>query len=671
VSASVSQRAAAASIVDVLRARALETPGRTAYTFLRDGETPEPPLSYAALDERARAIAAWLQAEAKPGDRALLLYPPGLDFVCAFFGCLYAGVIAVPAYPPRANRPDPRIEQIAADSSPSVVLTTEGVRAVMQSRPPLPGLAARWRATDAADHDGAEGWRETPPPADAVALLQYTSGSTFLPKGVMVTHGNLRHNSEEIDRIVRQQDDSVSVSWLPHFHDMGLVYGVLQPLYRGFEAVLMAPAAFLQRPVRWLQAVSRFRATLSGAPNFAYDLCTNRITAAERATLDLSRWQVAFNGAEPLRASTFEGFARAFASCGLRRSTLTAAYGMAEATLMVTIGSNGEEPRFLRVDGGRLEKNQVAPAEEADPDARTLVGSGPVRDVPRVVITDPQTLRPSSAGTIGEIWVAGPSVAAGYWNRPEETARTFGARHADTGDGPFLRTGDLGFIREGELFVTGRLKDLIIIRGLNHYPQDIEQTVAQSHPALRPDAGAAFSVEAEGEERLVVVHEVERAQRRSGLEDVVAAIRRAVTEGHEVEPYAVVLIRPATILKTSSGKIQRRACRTAFLEGTLAVLHEWRKPAGDAAPVAEVAPPSNGHRGEADISTWLAARIARECGLPADELDLAQPFAAFGLDSARALLLVGDLEAWLGRRLSPVVLWNYPTIEALARHLGR
>jgi len=663
---------AAPTMVGLLRARALETPARIAYRFLRDGEVEEAALSYAALDEQARAIAAWLQEAGAAGERAILFHPPGVEFVAAFFGCLYAGVVAVPAYPPRPNRPDPRIQEIVADAQARFALTTEAVRSTLEPRSSqIPGLASlRWLATDTLGAGLAGQWREPALDGDALALLQYTSGSTLTPKGVMVTHGNILANSEEIDRAARQSADSIFVTWLPHFHDMGLIYGIIHPLYKGCPSMIMAPAAFLQRPVRWLQAMSRWKGTASGGPNFGYDLCTSRVTAEECSGLDLSHWNIAFSGAEPIRASTVEGFARAFAPCGLRREAIAGAYGMAEATLMVTISHRGRGPRFFRAVAAELERNRVVSAPAGDTEARTLVGCGPVADVPRVAIVDPQRGLPCPPGEIGEIWVSGPSIARGYWNRPAETEQTFGARLADGGGDRFLRTGDLGFVSDGELYVTGRLKDLIIIRGLNHYPQDIERTVEQSHPSLRPAAGAAFSVDMDEEERLVVVHEVERAQRNSDLGEVVAAIRRAVTDEHEVDVHAVVLIRPASILKTSSGKIQRRACRAAFLDGTLSVLHEWRRPAGAApeappAPAAAAAP-----RGEAEIVAWLVARLARESGIHPDEIDLGQPFASFGVDSARALILIGDLETWLGRRLPPIVLWNYPTVEALARHLA-
>jgi acyl-CoA synthetase (AMP-forming)/AMP-acid ligase II/acyl carrier protein len=663
---------AATTMVDLLRARALETPDRIAYRFLRDGEVEEAALSYAALDEQARAIAAWLQEAGVAGERAILFHPPGVEFVAAFFGCLYAGVVAVPAYPPRPNRADPRIQQIVADSQARIALTTEAVRATLEPRrSQVPGLASlRWLASDVLDTGLAARWRPPALDGDALALLQYTSGSTLTPKGVMVTHGNILANSEQIDRVIRQTPDSLSVSWLPHFHDMGLIYGIIQPLYKGFPSVLMAPAAFLQRPLRWLQAMSRWGGTLSGGPNFGYDLCINRITEEERSGLDLSRWSVAFNGAEPVRASTMEGFARAFSPCGLRKEALAGAYGMAESTLMVTITHPGRGPKLFRAAGAELERNRVVPAPADDPEARTIVGCGPIPAVPRVVIVDPHLSTPCPSGEVGEIWVSGPSIAQGYWNRPEETARTFGARLARTGEGPFLRTGDLGFVSDGELFITGRLKDLIIIRGLNHYPQDIEQSVQASHPALRPGAGAAFSVEVDEEERLVIVHEVERTQRHSDLDEVVAAIRRAVTDEHEVEVHAVALIRPASIPKTSSGKIQRQGCRRAFLEGSLSILHEWRRPAAARPDSPAEAPAAAASRSESEIVGWLVARLARESGMHPDEIDLGQPFASFGVDSARALLLVGDLETWLGRRLPPIVLWNYPTVEALARHLA-
>ena len=671
MSRSLPNPAVSSTTIDgVLRTRALETPRRIAYTFLRDGEVEGASLTYAALDEQARAIAAWLQGEGMEGERALLLHPPGVEFVAAFFGCLYAGVVAVPAYPPRPNRADPRIQQIVADAGARVILTTAAMLSSMGGRrTAMPGLEAlSWRATDTLPPALAAEWKEPAVERDGLAFLQYTSGSTLAPKGVMVSHGNILDNSERLDQMLVHDERSVAVTWLPHFHDMGLIYGVLHPLYRGFPCYLMPPAAFLQRPLRWPQAISRFKATHSGGPNFAYELCASRMSPDQRAGLDLSSWQVAFNGAEPVRASTLQRFAAAFGPCGFRWSSFSPAYGMAEATLMISISRNTVSPVLYRAQPAALERNRAEPASQDDPSACTLVGCGRGEGVRRMIVVDPQTLVPCVPREVGEIWVSGGSVTQGYWRRAEETESAFHAFLAD-GEGPFFRTGDLGFLSDGEVFITGRLKDLIIVRGLNHYPHDIEQTVETSHAALRPSAGAAFAVEIDGEERLVVVQEVERTQRNSDLDDVIRAIRRAITEEHEIDVHAVVLIRPGSILKTSSGKIQRRGCRTAFLEGTLNVQHEWRRPAEApsqaAVPAAAAASPS-----ESAIADWLVSRLSRESGIHADEVDLGQPFASFGVDSARALLLVGDLETWLGRRLPPIVLWNYPTVEALARHLA-
>jgi acyl-CoA synthetase (AMP-forming)/AMP-acid ligase II/acyl carrier protein len=666
MSASASSAVRCSTVVELLRAQAEARAHRTVFTFLRDGEVEGGSLTFASLDAQARAIAARLQAEGAAGQRALLLFPPGLEFIAAFFGCLYAGVVAVPAYPPRPRRADPRLQEIAADAQPAIVL---GLQSVRDGLDPDDGLGRlRWLTTDTLPSRAEDGWREPDLAAESLAFLQYTSGSTSTPKGVMVTHANLLENQAMIARGFDADESVIAVSWLPLYHDMGLIGTVIQPLYLGARCVLMSPAAFLQRPMRWLEAVSRYRCTHSGGPNFAYDLCVKKSTPESRRGLDLASWRVAFNGAEPVHGPTLERFAEAFACCGFRREALMATYGMAEATLFVS-GSVGKGPSTLRVRASELARQRVAPA--GDGVTRDLVGCGAVAEGLQVAIVDPQTGEACAPDEIGEIWLSGPSVARGYWNRPEETARTFDARLAG-GGGSFLRTGDLGFLFGGELYVSGRVKDLIIIRGVNHYPQDIEATVQASHPALRPAAGAAFSVDEDGEERLVVVQEIDRLQRQADLDEVVGAIRRAVAEEHEVEVHAVVLIRQASMLKTSSGKIQRRACRGAFLEGTLNVVGQWRRPVEAAAPsaVLEALGAPGAPRGETEIATWLVARLAHESGIDAEEIDLAQPFASFGLDSARSLVLVGELEQWLGRPVSPVVLWNYPTVEALARHLA-
>ncbi len=579
--------AAWASLVELGRARAASHGDQPLYTFYPDRAGAAPAqLSYAGLDLRARAIGAALQRQGAAGQRALLLYPPGLDFVAAFFGCLYGGVVAVPAYPPRSARNLPRLLEIARDARPAIALTTAELKAAIGGlATQVPELAAlRLMATDEVPEAAAETWRDPGAAGSSLAFLQYTSGSTATPKGVMVSHGNLLHNEEMIRQAFGQSAESVIVGWLPLYHDMGLIGNVLQPLFLGARCLLMSPIAFLQSPKRWLAAISRHRATTSGGPNFAYDLCVRKIAPADREDLDLSSWDLAFNGAEPVRAESMARFAEAFAGCGFRPSAFFPCYGLAEATLFVAggaaLGKSRGLPRAAAFDRALLEAGEAKPQPEANPASRTLVSCGRAWLGQELAIVDPAALTRCPDRQVGEVWVRGASVARGYWQRPEATAETFEGRlageSAAAGEEPFLRTGDLGFVDGGELFVTGRLKDLIIIRGRNLYPQDIELTVERSHPALRPGCGAAFSVEVGEEERLVVVQELERGEERpptpETVEAIAEAVRRAVAEEHEAQVHQVVLLRATSIPKTSSGKLQRRACRAALLGGKLEVL---------------------------------------------------------------------------------------------------
>jgi acyl transferase domain-containing protein/acyl-CoA synthetase (AMP-forming)/AMP-acid ligase II/NADP-dependent 3-hydroxy acid dehydrogenase YdfG/acyl carrier protein len=565
-----------ANLVELLRARTAEHGPRVAFRYLADGEIEESRLTYEELESRALAIAAALAPQAAAGDRALLFYTGGLEFIAAFWGCLYAGVAAVPVFPARLHRQIPRLLAIAADSEAKFVLTTAKIRRqaedLFKRAPELKNL--QWLATDDLFAAPAEGWRDPGASLETLAFLQYTSGSTATPRGVMVSHGNLLHNLACLREVFQFSPESIGVTWLPHYHDMGLIGGLLQPLYAGGEMIVMPPSAFLQRPIRWLAAVTLYRATTMVAPNFAYELCVQKISDEQRAPLDLASVKVALSGAEPVRPDTLAQFAKAFGPCGFRQEAFRPAYGLAEATLIVSGHSDGVAPFTPAVLAEELQRNRIKLAEEGVAGSRVLVGCGGIAPDLKVAIVDPETLAPCASDRVGEIWISGPSVALGYWRKPAETNDTFGA-HLANGEGPFLRTGDLGFLDRGQLFVTGRLKDLIIIRGSNHYPQDLEHTAEWSHRALRPACGAAFSIDVDGAERLVIVQEVnDRAAIPN--EDVVAAIRRALTESHEVHPDAVVLIEPRSIPRTSSGKIQRYACREAFLAGTLDVVHEWR-----------------------------------------------------------------------------------------------
>ena len=563
------------TLVELLRYRASTQPERIAYIFLRNGETEEARLTYGELDQNARAIAAHLQSLEAKGERGLLLYPPGLDFISAFFGCLYAEVVAIPAYPPRRNQNLFRLQAIIADSQARFTFTNAALFPTLENQWAKDSELAemQWVVTDEIDHHLSANWQEPTLEKNTLAFLQYTSGSTGTPKGVMVSHHNLLINSAFIDHVWGHDQDSVMVTWLPTFHDMGLIYGVIQPLYKGFLCYMMAPANFVERPLRWLQALSDKKATHSAAPNFAYDLCVRKIPPEKRATLDLSHWRMTLNGSEPVRAEVLKKFAEAFQVSGFKATALCPGYGLAEATLVVTAVSYDSPSYFYPVQANALEKNKIVGATETDSNVQTLVGCGWTTIDTQIVIVNPETLKPCSPEIVGEIWVSGSTIAQGYWGKPQETQETFQAYLADTGAGPFLRTGDLGFIKDGELFVTGRLKEIILIRGRNNYPQDIEYTVQNSHPALRPSCGAAFTVENKGEERLVVVQEVERTWlRKVDIDEVKRAIRKAVVQEYDLQVYAIALIRTGSLPKTSSGKIQRRGCRAKFLEGSLEIL---------------------------------------------------------------------------------------------------
>ena len=674
------------SLVELVRWRATQQPERRGYTFLIDGEAEGDHLTFVDLDRKAKAVAALLQRYVGKGKRVLLIYPSGLEFITAFFGCLYAGVIAVPTYPPRTRtkRNPSQLQAIANDVQPSLALTTSSLLPTVEelfAQAPELQLVPLITTDNIADNL-VELWQNPVVDKNTLAFFQYTSGSTGMPKGVMLTHGNLMHNSALIARSFENRPNPQGIIWLPLFHDMGLIGGILQAPYCGGHSTIMSPAAFLQRPICWLRAISSRRATVSGGPNFAYDLCVHKTTAEQRATLDLSSWEVAFNGAEPIRQETLERFVATFGPCGFRRESFYPCYGLAEATLMVTGSQKGTLPVVRTFQKTALEHNRVVEASLKNEDTRTFVGCGQVLPGNSVVIADPESFMQCPPGSVGEIWIFSPSVAQGYWQRPEETERTFRAYLADTGEGPFLRTGDLGFFQDGELFVTGRLKDLIIIRGRNHYPQDIELTVEQSHPALKPGAGIAFSIDVAGEERLVVVQEVERQYRNVDIAEVAGDILQAAAEQHEVQVYAVVLVKTGSIPKTTSGKVQRRLCREKFLNNSLDVVDKWiqnlegsrlqtvvstsNSDDGSLQKQSRVAGPKTGGA----IQAWLVSQVSKRLKVQPSRIDVGEPLAHYGMDSVQAVSIAGELEDWLGRRLPPTLVYDYPTISALAQHLA-
>ena len=547
-----------------------------AYTYLLDGEDTSVTWTYADLDARARAIATRLIGQEMAGKRALLLYPPGLDFVAALFGCFYAGVVAVPVFPPRRNRNMARIRAISEDANAELALTVydvvDRVGGLLDEASVLDAL--HWFATDRLDIESADSFEQREMDVNRLAILQYTSGSTGTPKGVMLTHSNILNNCCRIAEAFETSRDDVAMSWLPTYHDMGLVGGILVPLYVGRPSILMSPMAFLQKPMRWLRAIGKYQVQTSGGPNFAYDVCTKNVADEDLAGLDLSSWQVAFNGAEPVRASTMERFCQRFSVCGFRREAFYPCFGMAESTLMITGGRRREPPALRTFDGKKLDAGEIVPVDEKAPAARVLTGCGRPLPDETVLIVDPERHVVLPDNEVGEIWVYGPCVGQGYLNKRELNEEVFCATLANPDDRHFLRTGDLGFFADGQLFVTGRIKDLIIVRGVNYYPQDIEMAVELADTRVRTGAAAAFALEIEGRERLVVVCEVERVG-KTDWAPVLASIRSNVTAKLDVALDAVVLVRAGSIAKTSSGKIQRHACRRQFLSGDLLVVAEY------------------------------------------------------------------------------------------------
>jgi 8-amino-7-oxononanoate synthase/acyl carrier protein len=709
------------TLVEMLRHRVECQPDDIAFKYLVDGETEQVDITYRELDRQARAIGAWLESRGLAGERALLLYPAGLEFIAAFFGCLYAGVIAVPVYPPRRNRSLARIQSIADDAEAKVALTTEQVLSrvepLIDETPHLKSLT--WLATCQVPHGTEEEWKMPDVHTDTVAFLQYTSGSTGTPKGVVLNHANLIHNSALIAYSFEHTRSGLGVFWLPSYHDMGLIGGILQPLYVGRPNILMSPMSFLQKPFRWLSAISRFGGTTSGGPNFAYELCVHRIAPEQRKALDLSSWTVAFNGAEPIRPDTLDAFCKAFEPCGFRREAFYPCYGLAEATLMVSGGYAKKSPVVRGFDIEQLGANKAVELSLDRPNAHAVVGCGVSMRDQKIVIADPETLTKCPPDQIGEVWVWGPSVAQGYWRQPEISEAMFAAHLKDTGEGPFLRTGDLGFLHDDELFVTGRLKDLIILRGVNHYPQDIELTIANSNARLRPDAGAVFTVEADGREQLVVIHEIER-RKQGNLGSVFNAIRRAVSAEHDLALDAIVLIKAGTVPKTSSGKIRRRACRDAYLDGSLEIIGQWHmgdeldttpdvveeeevaaaEPTPESQPTPEIVEPKNeileqrirpglpvtaptpvtminngnGAKRKPNVAELVLEQVRLVAKERAVGLTMDTAIADMGLDSLERMEILSTLEERFGGRFPEDILAELETcrqvVEAVEKYLG-
>ncbi|MGY3321976.1 non-ribosomal peptide synthetase [Pseudomonas sp. TE3911] len=637
------------TLVQSLQRRAAQTPDQVALRFLAESAEHSVVLSYRDLDQRARTIASALQANAALGDRAVLLFPSGPDYVAAFFGCLYAGVIAVPAYPPESTRRhhQERLLSIISDAEPRLLLTIASLAdglAQIENAPPV-------LSVDTLDAPVADAWIAPDLQPDDIAFLQYTSGSTALPKGVQVSHGNLVANEVLIRRGfgIDLNPDDVIVSWLPLYHDMGLIGGLLQPIFSGVPCVLMSPAYFLGRPLRWLEAISQYGGTISGGPDFAYRLCSERVSESALERLDLSTWRVAYSGSEPIRLDTLDRFAEKFAACGFSSDNFFASYGLAEATLFVAGGTRGQGIPALRVDETALAANRAEPGQGS-----AIMSCGTSQPEHAVLIVDPHTLSELPDNRVGELWATGPSIAHGYWRNPEATAKTF-VQHAGR---TWLRTGDLGFIRFGEVYITGRLKDLLIVRGHNLYPQDIEQTIEREVEVVRKGRVAAFAVNDQGLEGIGIAAEISRSvQKILPPEALIKAIRQAVAEAYQEAPSVVVLLNPGALPKTSSGKVQRAACALRHADGSLDSYAQF--------------PDLQGLAGDAALESELQQQIA---AIWCEQLQVAtvaadDHFFLLGGNSITATQVVARLRETLGLELNLRMLFEAPTLSTFAANV--
>ncbi|WP_235908661.1 aminotransferase class I/II-fold pyridoxal phosphate-dependent enzyme [Roseiconus nitratireducens] len=651
-----------------------------------DVETLDQAFTFSELWDQVRALAGYMQGRCRirPGDRVLLLYPPGLDFIVGFFACHAAGAIAVPAFPPRSNRKASRIRSIVVDADAKWALTTTGIAERLTGQTWHEDLVGvQVLGTDSPACRDLPRYRPQAIDPSTLAVLQYTSGSTGSPKGVMLTQKNLVANAQLIWHAFEPKRETVGLSWLPTYHDMGLVGGILMPLFLGCTNVLMSPMTFLQRPVRWLRAITKYGVTITGGPNFAYQLCVDKIAPHEMEGLNLSTLDIAFNGAEPIRPNTLEAFRQKFEPYQFRSSASLPCYGMAETTLIVTGGPSEPRPIMQSFDRTELDQKHVVPIADDNPAARRLVGCGAVLPGETVLIVDPQTCEPLAEDQIGEIWVDSPSVGAGYYNRKEATERTFKAMTTDQ-RGPFLRTGDLGFLYQGQLYVSGRLKDMIIVRGVNRYPQDIEETVEQASSVVQAGAVGAFAMEHDGREQLAIVAETVRI-RDVDWDSEIQAIRRAVTQEHDLPPDAVYLVRNSSVPKTSSGKIQRHACLHAVKDEELKLIAKWvrwEEATGspflsDSAPMMKAAASRNGEAvDEADINPLVVAAIQYHvrsvAGERATRLTLETNIVLdLGLDSLERLEIARNLERTFGGRFPEQVLDEIETIGQTALAIQR
>ncbi len=647
----------------VIKNRNREKPDHVVFRFLQDGVIENESFTYRQLEIRSKAVGAAMQRIGVKGDRVLLLFQPGLFYVASLYACFYSGFIAVPAYPPRRKKGIDKIHNIIIDSGATICLVSQHVfndiNKVLPDDTILKTL--QWIVYDDITDEDMLNFTETEIEGEDVALLQYTSGSTGNPKGVIITQKNILYNSEYIRQSFGLDSNSVGVNWLPIFHDMGLIGGVLQAAYVGGVNIGMPPMAFLKKPLNWLKAIEKYGGTTAGGPNFSYDYCVQKVSDDDCKELDLSSVDVFFCGAELIRKSTYKQFCSKFAVSNARANQLYSCYGMAETTLIVTGGYQKAQPVYINVDAVALSENKFKKADDHNSQV-SLVGCGHTWMETVIEIVNPVTMKKTDKNEIGEVWIGGPTIAAGYWNKSEETSRTFGATLEDNSS--FLRTGDLGFFYDNELFITGRLKDLIIIRGANYYPNDIEFTIQSNISELRQNSGAAFSVSENNEEVLVIIQELERtAMRNTDYNKIIDNIRRVIAEDNEIDTHAIVLIRAGSIPITSSGKIQRRQTKYDYLSGNLSVVAEWKRVETEGEYSISK---KNNVPTEEVIREWLILWVIRNQHFRRSEINLDKNIMSYGIDSLAAVTLETEISKQFGFQWHVSSFMLNPTINKLA-----
>jgi acyl-CoA synthetase (AMP-forming)/AMP-acid ligase II/acyl carrier protein len=643
-----------------------KAPQKPAFIFVPDPDQEGQVLSFSALKDRAQHLASILLETHQAQSRVLILLPQSLDYVVAILGCFYAGMVAVPGFMPRKSRNMERHEAIIEDCGAELIIGGADLKKEVQKSDQTNLKSCTWLTPDAGQAGTVKPQGIDHPALTDLAFLQYTSGSTGQPKGVVVTHGNLAANASLSKKEFGFLYDDVMGSWLPFYHDMGLVGHVLQSAYNGMTSVFMPPASFVKRPLNWLNMLSRYKVNITGAPNFALELCADRIKPEEAKALDLTSLRIFYSGAEKVQKTTLERFAKHFSGSGFEPSSFQPCYGLAEATLMVSTRKTAPDAAPVeRLVPVSLNPGQAVPESPQGP-TLTLLGNGKVPEGSEVEIVHPDTLQVLPECQVGEVWIKAKSIAQGYWNQAELSAHTFQARTAGGKTG-FLRTGDLGFLEKNELFIIGRLKEVLIIRGQNYDPVDLEKAACGTDKPLNRDAAVAFTMEGIGTEKLALALEVKRSfWRKLDHEQLAAAVRARLAESFDLKVSILLLVKPHAIPKTTSGKIQRYKCKEQFEAGKLPLLYKWEAPIEDMGSSLPTIEATNGTDDPATkLRLFLTAEVGRRLSMPAEQIKGDVPLTDYGLDSMNAMELVGEIEAKFNINLDPTLLWEVPTINEL------